>query len=428
MKIEKIWREDEADRTKLCAKINISDEAIERWKTNSLIIDKKIGIRYRKDLIEDDSFIMWYSVNSKYSEALCFERCDAFVVAVLYFAMIAEEDIQSEVPITSKLLYQLNNMIIPALHDEKTGLRKIEVVADPAEEVEKIANYCGTGVSCGVDSFSAILMNLEDCVQPEYKLTHLAVFNTGALNYDGYGKNVPLDLWREKTLQEFDERNKLGEIVSEELGLKFIDIDSNIPEFYQGAFSFSHTYRNCSAVLATQKMWENYYYASAGYGVKTDMSLLDDSSNGDLFILPNISLNHLNFYSGDFNKSRLKKLEYLLDKSVAQKYLNVCAYETVNCGHCAKCIRTMMGLDLLGSLEKFKESFPDMNHYYSTRWKLMGVLLGKNDKDFFYKEMGCYLKDNKIKVGFKAKLYHYIRPLQSLKIIFRRLITKNEEK
>lgn len=425
MVIKKTWIESSENRSKLCAEILISKDAVERWKKNSQIIDKNIELRYRMDEFKsEDRFVMWYSVPNEYAYSLCSERADAFMVACLYFAMLSEEDLISEVPVTSALLYQLEYMINRAMHNTSRNLRKISIKGLPADPIEKSAHFNGTGGSCGVDSFTSILLGLEKDIPESHRLTHLVICNTGALNFDGYGADIPLSEWRKKTEKEFSERIAIAKNAAKELSLKVVDIDSNVSEFYQGAFLFSHYYRNCSAVLATQKMWCNYYHASAGCGIYIDIDLGFKSEVPDLIVLPNISIPGLQFYSGGSEMNRIDKTMYIADNSTVQRYLNVCAYETVNCGHCAKCERTMIILDLLGKLDNFHEAFEDREYFYKNRWKLMGRILDAKKDTLFYSEIKKYVRDNKIKLGSKAWIYHFLYPVRWLRWVLVKLLNR----
>lgn len=55
---------------------------------------------------------------------------------------------------------------------------------------------------------------------------------------------------------------------SSEVALPLIEIDSNIAEMFDRwncyYFDLTHTYMNAFAVLALQKFWKTYYYASGG--------------------------------------------------------------------------------------------------------------------------------------------------------------------
>ena len=64
--------------------------------------------------------------------------------------------------------------------------------------------------------------------------------------------------------------------------------------------------------------------------------------------------------------SRAGKLEMMADSPLVQKHLRVCfsipefdphTGSIINCGECEKCVRTLVGLIILGKLEKFT-AFP----------------------------------------------------------------------
>jgi hypothetical protein len=420
--INSILVKDDGERAILEANIYMSTDAIDHWLEASKRIDKKIAKRYKTTYLNDNSFNLWYSVPYCYKEYLCFERCDAFVVALLYFAMLAGEDIKSNVPITDKLLYQITQYIIPSLCNEKYGLRKIRIIAEEIDEIEKKGNAVGTGISCGVDSFSTVILHNNDTIPKKYRLTHLAVFNTGALNYNGYGVNVPLSQWRKDTLIEYDDRVKLGKKVAHDLGLGFIDIDTNIPDLYQGAFLFSHSYRNCSAVLATQKFWTTYYYASAGEPLHISASMFNTAGEYDILVLQNISTNTLQFYSGGMPYERVEKTEIIADNKVVQKYINVCSYHTQNCGRCVKCIRTLLTLDLLGKIGLYHESFPDMTYYFKHKWRYMGNVRSSKQTDFFYYDIKQYVKRKNIRFSIRSIIYSWLNPIKQIVLFLIKVI------
>lgn len=414
IEINSILVKDDGERSILEANISMSKDTIDHWREASKQIDKKIAERYNTSYINENSFNLWYSVPCRYKEYLCFERSDAFVVALLYFAMLSGEDIKSLVPITDKLLYQITQYIIPSLCKEKDGFRKISISAEEIGEIEKKGNAVGTGISCGVDSFSTVLLHNNDTISKNFRLTHLAIFNTGALNYDGYGVNVPLSQWRKDTLIEYTDRVKLGKTVANELGLEFIDIDTNIPDLYQGAFLFSHSYRNCSAVLATQKLWTIYYYASAGEPLHISASMFDTAGEYDILVLQNISTNNLQFYSGGMQYERFEKTKIIADNYVVQKYINVCAYHTQNCGKCVKCIRTLLTLDLLGKIDFYHNSFPDMTYYFKHKWRYMGNVRSSKKTNFFYYDIKQYINKKNIKYSIRSILYSWLNPIKKI--------------
>lgn len=417
--IEKIEIEKNEKCTFLKARIQLGDTTVSAWKNATKLIDKRIAFRYKSSYLTDNHFDLWYSVDHKYEEILCTERCDAFVVALLYFAVLTGEDIKSSVPITDTLMYQLTFNIIPLLCENR--IDPIKIIADTASSVESQEKAVGTGVSCGIDSFATIQMNMN--IRPEsYSLTHLSVFNTGSLNFDGYGEDVTLETWRDETLKQFDELIERGKKIADKLGLQFISVDSNISDVYQGAFLFSHTYRNCSAVLATQKLWNVYYYSSSGKPISLNVDVLKGVEAYDILLLPNLSTKKLTFYSAGVTYQRLKKTEMVSKNTLFHKYLNVCSYNSkINCGKCDKCMRTLVGLDVLNKKELFGSVFEDMNFYEYKKNRAFARILASKKSDCFDFEIKEYMKKRKMKFPFKSKVICMIRMIviQLLKVVKR---------
>ena len=58
---------------------------------------------------------VWFKVAKKYESYLCFERTDAFVIAVLNYAMRNRHDIRCDAPISEDLYYNIDRYLIDAL-------------------------------------------------------------------------------------------------------------------------------------------------------------------------------------------------------------------------------------------------------------------------------------------------------------------------
>lgn len=419
--IGKIAVEQREGRSRLSAAVHVPQDAIRAWQQRAVQNDPNMKDRYRTEYLDADSrFQMWFEVEDDYADALCAERSDAFLAAILPFAMRSGEDIRCEAPVTDRLLYQVRSYLIPSLCDEAKGCRRIAVEAAFEPEAEKIAACAGTGISCGVDSFAAVVLHLREDVPAPFRLTHLALFNTGAMNFAGYAKDKPLSQWREETNREFAERIALGKKVAQALDLDFIAVDSNVSDLYQGYFLYSHTFRHLSAVLATQKMWANYYYASGGRGNVNHPALDEPCAAYDPLNLAVLSLRSLRFYSAGAPYSRLQKIEMIADDPVARKYLNVCSFHTENCGRCDKCVRTMAALDLLGKLDAFKACFPDLSYYESNKWKIMANIAEAREDDIYRYELKQYMEQRGVRLSAKAKRYHRLLPLRKLRRAFRK--------
>lgn len=411
--IGKIYTEKRQGKIRLIAEVKIPTEAMNAWVRNCP--DSSMSSRYQREFADTNgNWRMWFEVDEQYEKMLCLERSDAFLIACLYYAMVAGEDIQCEIPVTSELLYQLSEYLIPALCGKQDTTKRIKIMADAAEMVISNREFVGTGVSCGVDSFSTILLNMKDSIPDRFKLTHLTLFNTGSMNFVGYSKGESLEQWRVTTEKEFNERITIGKAVAKELNLGFIAIDSNIPDLYQGCFSYSHTFRNCSVVLAMQKMWKTYYYASAGEQIQTNVGLTRDNAEYDLLALPGISLDSLTFYSGCLPYQRMEKTALIADNPVVQKYLNVCSFETKNCGKCEKCLRTITALDLMGKLDSFQTSFEDLSFYKANKSKLRAVIMESKPENPFLYEQRQYMERNGIRLDGKSLIYHYLLPMRKV--------------
>lgn len=413
IRIEKIQTEENNGKIRLIADIFLPNDTFEKWEKNCC--DPNMKARYHREFADSaGNWKMWYEVDQKYEKMLCAERADAFVVACLYYAMVTGEDIQCKVPVTERLLYQLNEYIVPSLCQPTNGYKRIHVMAEPVRQITPLAHYVGTGVSCGVDSFSSIVMNMKESVPQSYRLTHLTLFNTGSMNFAGYSAKKNLEEWNRETDAEFEERVMHGKKVASELGLDFIAVNTNIADLYQGCFLYSHTFRNCSVVLALQKMWKAYYYASAGEPIQTNAGLTRDNAEYDLLALPGISLDSLTFYSGCLPYQRMEKTALIADNPVVQKYLNVCSFETKNCGKCEKCLRTITALDLMGKLDSFQTSFEDLSFYMANKSKLRAVIMESKPENPFLYEQRQYMERNEIHLDGKALIYHYLLPMRKV--------------
>ena len=75
-----------------------------------------------------------------------------------------------------------------------------------------------------------------------------------------------------------------------------------------------------------------------------------------------MSSDHLQIIHAGSSCSRIEKLQMVADMPLVQKSLRVCflvpqfdphSGKVVNCGECEKCVRTIVGLEIMGKLNKF---------------------------------------------------------------------------
>ena len=129
----------------------------------------------------DDSGL-WFAVPLEYKEYLCAERGDAFVVAMLWYAMITGSDIESEAPMSEKMVFHITRYLIPALCTEKNGYRRIKILGPTTDQPYKNIGGVGTGMSCGVDSFYTLHEYTKEDAPKKYRITHLSYFTIFAPN------------------------------------------------------------------------------------------------------------------------------------------------------------------------------------------------------------------------------------------------------
>lgn len=66
--------------------------------------------------IDGEEKELWFQTNKKYADYLCWERGDAYLIAVLNYAMVHHHDINIvDVPISEDLLFNIETYLIDAL-------------------------------------------------------------------------------------------------------------------------------------------------------------------------------------------------------------------------------------------------------------------------------------------------------------------------
>lgn len=299
---------------------------------------------------------VWFEVEEKYGKYLCYERSDAFLIALLNWAMREHCDFVCEAPVGEELLYQIKTYLIPAVVKASRTLYAPKITAEIDTGTLPCAGAVGTGISCGVDSLH-VIANQARSPFPHLRLTHLILNNVGAFFHDDDDRQFR---WQTEHAKQF----------AKEYGFEFIQTNSNLADAFPQNHFLTHTYSSCFTVYVLQKLWRVYFYASSGDDF-TAFNLVDnenhDAAHYELLSLPCFSVRNLKIYSEGGAKTRFEKTKRLVDFVPAQKYLHVCTSDTGgNCNRCGKCKRTLVTLDALGALEKFRAVF-DINFYRKNR-------------------------------------------------------------
>ena len=410
IKISKSRIEEKDNETYLIATITIPKEATESWKKFAKTCPSYSYIRDDYHL-DDDEIDIWYKVNKKYGKFFCDDRNDGFVAAMILYAMVTGQDIESELPVSKKLLFNFNYILIPTFCNKYSGFKRIYVKATETDEVYKAAIGVGTGMSCGIDSFHTVYSINQDYVPKDYHINCLTFLDTGASHYLPH---ISQKASLEEINREADRihRNKCEKAknVAEEMKVPFIEVRSNLSDLYQGTFGPGQTYRNMSAILNLQKYFKIYYYSTAGYEIDYfEVSLYEDPASAEQLGTPLLSTDSLTVFPGGISRPRYIKTIELANDKIAQNYLNVCNLDE-NCGHCPKCYRTLITFETLGKLEKFAKVF-DLEKYEKNRNKAYLWLAINRKKEHFAKDIYIVAKEKGLipkSIEIKGEIYRIL--------------------
>lgn len=365
---------------------------------------------------EDKKYDMYYEVEEEYVKYLCDETLDAFLVSLIPFIVKHNYDVKINGKISSKLFYQLNTYLLPLLCSEFKK-EKINIECE-LTDIDFKSEGVGASISCGVDSFYTLLKH-QNQADKKYNISHLTFFNTGS--HGEYGGD------KARTL--FHERLKLIREFCNENNMKLVTVDSNMNELIMMNHKKTHTFRTIGCVLALQKLFGKYYFAS-GYHYN-DMKIDEDSSaHYDTLNVQCLSNETLSIYSSGLEVNRMDKVKYISDYDITYNWLNVCVSTANNCSICHKCERTMTALDSIGKIEKYKNVF-NLDSYYKKRNKYIGRLSNiYNDRltKTYNKEIFQSFKENNIKIPFKSYLYAIMPRKKHIKNFVNRILPQNKNK
>lgn len=330
--------------------------------------DETFLISQIKDEVANIEKDIFYSVPNEYGKYLCDEVADAFVVAMLLPALVSGQNIKVNAPISEILYYQIENNLIYTL-SKVFEKKPIKVLPKSTFTPDYTPTAVATGFSGGIDSLTTFINFSSKNIISDYQLSHLTLFNVGA-----YGNKEESNISFQKDLKRAKE-------FSQSVNFPIISLNSNICSYhnYKDIFAFGTRFviNIASGVLALQKLIKSYLISS-GYPIEYISIRSDkkDNAHYDTLLGTFLSTTKTKFIITELNKNRVEKTRFISENPLAQKYLYVCAADVYNekydkgyckdtapnCSECDKCMRTMLTLDLLGALDKFKFRF-DLNKY-----------------------------------------------------------------
>lgn len=351
------------------------------------VIENDLAELSVKYTLNNEEQKLWYTVPSKYQKYLVTENLDAFLVALLFLALKNGEDISLKGPVSAKLLYSVNHYLIPALCLANPELKEVKATASELNESNlNFGNVAATGLSCGVDSFSAYYDHRNE--KGSYKIEYFTFFNAGSHGSGG-----------DYTRKVFKQRLKKSERFAAREGKEIIPIDSNLSETLMMKFQKTNTLRNASCALLLQKLFRNYYSASKN---RFDFFKLHDydTQDYDSLILNMLSTESTTFFSAVANLTRLERTNFIADFEGTYNHLDICTSprrkqeEGVNCSKCKKCLRTALTLDLLGKLERYENVF-HLDIYRKNRDNFIWYIISTRNDNQISNDLYKLLKEKK---------------------------------
>lgn len=320
---------------------------------------------------------------------------DAAVVTFVPYAIKHGLDIYSEYPISTQLYYNLKKHVIPQLSIfSKTKSKKISIEM-PLSYAKYEGKWVGTGISLGVDSFATVHEYYEDSIAEDYRINRLVHLKTGA----HHGSLGYFDKKAEQRL--FDAEHERVKDYCESNNYHLVTVETNLFEITNAEFGWNfdttHTFRNLACIILMQNYFSKYYYASTYNLDGFSVSLDSDAAHYEKWLLPHISNDSISFYSANEDMSRVEKTKYITKFKDTYDWLHVCWGDKKNCGSCPKCVRTLVTLDLLGELDKYKNSF-DLDKYRKERDYYICKVVANRKRDAFYGEIYAYMKVNDVKI------------------------------
>ena len=366
-------------------------------------LEKNNAILSCKIIENEENKEIWFSVDKKYSEFLVEEQLDAFLIAVLPYAMKTKQNIHVNGTLSERLYYTINNYLMKAISIALPYCEEIEIKCDSFNSNNlKCKGEVGTGYSAGVDSFATIYDNISDKTPKDYKITLFSYLNVGSHGDEGGDEARRLFNTRFENIRDY----------IDEVNIKAIKIDSNLSEFLKMKFVDTCTFRNIAAILAVQKLFKIYYFSSS---VRLDKYELKFSSERyDLLNLYMLSTETTEFFSSGSQYTRCDKTRLISEYEPTYRYLDVCTTSVNNCSICEKCMRTQLTLDIFKKIELYNSVF-DIKKYYENRNKYIAKVIINRKKNSLYKEIYDIIKTEKFEIPLQS--YALTIPLRIKEII-----------
>ncbi len=271
---------------------------------------------------------------------------DVFLPALLIPSMFRGEDLTIDMPVSKKLLKNIN-AIQDIFHNYYPHeMQKIKVfAAEQKEYTRKPGNNVGLYFSLGVDSFFSLYRDMNGLIPHVPPVTHLIYMKGFELPLSGYGDG-----------QEQDVISKISE-VAERTQKEVIAGETNIRDVFPLTWGPYYYGAGLASGAHSLSLGLNHVLVSSTLSYNKLVAWGSSPMMDPLWSTEKTTIIHVGA-----EISRAEKVGiYLSEYPLAMKYLRVCfrlqGSARKNCGKCYKCNRTMTALHITGNLNK-AETFP----------------------------------------------------------------------
>lgn len=327
--------------------------------------------------MDNEPSSLWVEVESKYEHALCLDRLDGAVVALLNYAMRHHQDICFSAPITNLLKEQIEKDFLDVLCQQQPDVYKVKLIGPTIAPIYKQSTVRAMGLSCGVDCLYTVHNRmLSDTDGERYFLMTDAHLRSKSDS----------DEMAERRFKPLYEN---GKEFADRLGVPLVVVRTNWGERALKGLDIHKctTFCNACVALSLQNLITHYYIASGGPVVDFSTRYLADGffetdcSNYDLITLPAISTPSLRFIVDGLER-RLSKISVLLDWPECWDNLDVCEMhrrrdrgnDTYDCHKCMHTVCEILSVGGIAGLQKFGKVF-DVDYVKAHRSQYLAYLI-----------------------------------------------------
>ena len=338
---------------------------------------------------------LWFMAETDDENALDITEPNWAAVALLYPAMVHNQDLYIEADISPLLLHNLNNDIQILLKVINPYLNQIKVVAgssQPQEFNQNVKRHVITGFSGGVDSTATYLKYNNPNSSSSLRLSALSIYDVGAI-----GKTSPSPSF-EHLQKHYDQLKRF----CDEKELLAFGVSSNMDQVYRSTkkkrnsniYFWSYvSLVNISVTLAMQKRVKLYLPSGCiGYS-ELKIKDLESTERVEPILAPLLSTERFMSQTGAAGLTRFEKIKYIFETD-PKSQLNVCVMKAskrnddfLNCGKCWKCAETLFDIEAIGKLKEISTIF-DLNEYNNNKDQLFESFLSK-----YFSRMSPMLKN-----------------------------------